>query len=178
MLVYILIGVAVAIVGLLAFASTKPNRMTVTRELVIPSSPEKIFPHVVDLHKWNDWSPWAKIDPNAKITYSGTEKGTGASMAWDGNKDVGAGSITITDNAPDKVINIRLDFIKPFKGTSDVRFDFVPGIGGTNVRWTMDSKNNMISKVMSCFIDCEKMIGDQYDKGLNNLKSVVEKQAA
>jgi uncharacterized protein YndB with AHSA1/START domain len=153
----------------------RPDEFTVTRAANISAPPEEIFSHVNDLHKWEAWSPWAKLDPNAKNTFSGADTGAGAAMAWDGNKKVGAGQMTITESQPSGLIRLRLDFRKPMQATNTVEFAFRPEGGQTVVTWSMAGKSCSMSKVFGLFMDFDKMCGCQFEKGLASLKSVTEK---
>lgn len=171
----ILLVVLLLLVCVVAYASTKPDDFSVAREMTMPLPAEKIFPHVNGFHKWNDWSPWAKIDPNCKNTFGGADSGKGATFAWDGNSKVGAGKMEITNSAAPARIDIKIDFLKPFKGTNDVIFTFTPVGTGTAVNWSMKGKQNIMMKVMSLFMNCEKMVGPQYEQGLKNLQDVASK---
>ena len=71
MLAYIIIGLAVVIVGILIAASLKPSTVHYERSAVINASPERVLPHIADFHKWIAWSPWDKLDPNMKREFSG-----------------------------------------------------------------------------------------------------------
>jgi hypothetical protein len=129
---------------------------------------------VNELHKWDAWSPWAKLDPNAKNTFEGPPAGTGAVMCWAGNKNVGEGSMTITESCANELVQFRLEFLKPFKGTNTAEFIFKPQGDQTHVTWSMYGENNFLSKVIGIFINCEKMVGGQFEQGFANLKEVVE----
>lgn len=152
----------------------QPCEFKVTRTAKISAPPENIFPHVNDLHKWEAWSPWAKLDPNAKNSFSGPDAGTGAAMAWEGNCKIGVGKMTITDSQPDSIVRFRLDFEKPMKATNTAEFTFLSDGGGTVVAWSMAGKNNFGGKVFGLLMNCEKMVGGQFEKGLGNLKSLME----
>ena len=171
----ILLALAFIAVIFLIVITGRPDEFTVTRAASIAAPPEKIFPHVNDLHKWEAWSPWARLDPDAKNTFSGTDAGAGAAMAWDGNNKVGAGKMTITDSQTGALIRLRLDFRKPMQATNTAQFTFVPEGNQTIVTWNMAGKNNLMGKIMGLFMDCEKMCGRQFEKGLASLKSVTEK---
>jgi hypothetical protein len=164
----------IALIFIIVIAG-RPDGFTVTRAAGIAAPTEKIFPHVNDLHKWEAWSPWAKLDPNAKSTFSGSDAGAGAAMAWDGNSKVGAGKMTITESQPSGLIRLQLDFRKPMKAANTVEFAFRPEGGQTVVTWSMAGKSCFMSKVFGLFMDCDKMIGCQFEKGLASLKSVTEK---
>lgn len=165
------------VIVLIVIIAKRPSTYSYVRTLSMPHSVDKIFPHVNNLKKWNDWSPWVQLDPNCKTTYEGPEAGLGAIMKWDGNKKVGTGSLTITSSLPNTRIMYRLNFIKPFKGTSEAEISFKPEGEGTLVSWTMTGNNNFTAKAMSLFMDCEKMIGDKFDEGLDNLDETVAKAA-
>jgi uncharacterized protein YndB with AHSA1/START domain len=164
----------IALIFIIVIAG-RPDEFTVSRSASISAPPEKVFPHVNDLHKWEAWSPWAKLDPNAKTTFSGADAGAGAAMAWDGSNKVGAGKMTITESQPSALIRLRLDFQKPMQATNTAEFTFQPEAGQTLVTWSMAGKNNAMGKIFGLFMDCEKMCGCQFEKGLASLKSVAEK---
>lgn len=104
----------------------------------------------------------------------GPAEGQGAAMTWDGNKDVGMGTMTITASQPNDHVGFRLDFLKPFKATSTADFTFEPVESGTQVTWTMTGNNNFIGKAISLFMDCDQMVGGQFEQGLENLAGVVQ----
>ena len=171
----ILLALAFIAILVIIVIAGQPDEFTVTRAANISAPPEKIFPHVNDLHQWEAWSPWAKLDPNAKYTFSGADAGTGAAMAWEGGKKVGAGQMTITESQPSGLIRFRLDFQKPMSATNTAEFTFRAEAGQTVVTWSMAGKSCSLSKVFGLFMDFDKMCGDQFEKGLASLKSVTEK---
>ena len=140
----------------------------------VTASPAAVFPHVNDLRNWQAWSPWAKLDPNAKNTFTGPPAGVDASMSWAGNHNVGEGTMTIRESKPGEFVRFQLDFRKPFKGTNEAVFTFQAEGNQTVVTWTMTGRNNFIAKAVGLFfIDCDKMVGGQFEKGLENLQGVV-----
>ena len=149
------------------------GEFTYTRSLKISASPENVFPHVNDLHKWEAWSPWAKLDPNATPTFSGAADGLGASMAWSGNNKVGQGKMTIIESQPSQSIRFRLEFLKPMVATNIAEFTFQPEGNQTRVTWAMSGKNNLMGKVFGLFVNCDQMVGGQFEKGLASLAAVV-----
>jgi hypothetical protein len=177
MLTYILIGLAAVVAVLLAVIATRPGEFRVSRAATMSAPPSAVFAQVNDFHKWEAWSPWAKMDPNCKNSFEGPTSGTGAIFRWDGDKNVGAGSMKIVDSRPSDLIRIQLDFIRPFAGTNNVEFRFEPQDKQTAVTWSMSGKNNFIGKAIGLFMDCEKMIGGFYDQGLASIKSIVEDTA-
>jgi len=171
----ILLALAFIAIIFLVVIAGRPDEFNVTRAANIAALPEKIFPHVNDLHRWEAWSPWAKLDPNAKSVFSGADAGAGATMAWDGNKKVGAGKMTITESRPAEFIRLRLDFLRPMKAANTAEFTFQPADGQTVVTWSMSGKNNLFFKAFGLAMNCDKMIGRDFEKGLASLKSVAER---
>lgn len=169
-----ILAVLVLVGFLVWWINRQPSEFRVTRTITMTSSPAAIFPHVNSLRAWDAWSPWAKLDPDAKNTLSGPDEGVGATMQWAGNRKVGEGSMTITESRPHELVGLKLQFIKPMPGTSVVEFTFTPEGDHTRVSWSMAGTNNFIAKAMSLVFNCEKMIGTQFEKGLNNLRAVVE----
>jgi hypothetical protein len=172
MLKKILTGLAVVIGVLFIVVAAQPSHFSVTRSATIAASPAAVFVHVNDLKKWEAWSPWAKLDPNAKMTYTGPAAGVGAVAAWVGNNEVGEGSMTITESKANELVRFRLDFIKPFAGTSTAEFGFKTKGNETVVTWTMSGENGFIGKAFSLFVNCDKMMGGQFEQGLAQLGKV------
>ena len=170
----IILAVLIAIiVALLGYAATKPNTVRYARGARINAPPDKIVPLITDFKKWVAWSPWEKKDPALKRSYSGNASGVGAVYAWDGNKNVGSGRMEILEATPAK-IRIKLDFLTPFKASNMAEFTFTPQAGATNVDWVMTGENLFIGKVMSIFIDMDKMIGKDFEAGLADMKAAAE----
>lgn len=157
-----------------AIVASRPSAFSITRSSVISAPPASVFAKVNDLHQWEAWSPWARLDPAAVNTFEGSDAGTGAIMRWSGNHKVGVGSMTIVESRPDQLIRIKLHFEKPFKADNDVTFSFAPRNNETVVAWNMSGNNNFIGKAMSLMMNCEKMVGEQFEKGLTQLKAVTE----
>lgn len=174
MLKKILIIFALAVAAFLIAAAMQPADFRVTRSATLSAQPAAVFEHVNDLHKWNDWSPWAKLDPAAKNTFEGPASGVGAVFRWAGNHEVGEGSMTITESRPLELIRIKLEFVKPFAATNTTEFVFKPAGDQTEVTWSMSGTNNFTGKCMSLVMNCDKMVGGMFEKGLANMAAVVE----
>ncbi|RBP36140.1 polyketide cyclase/dehydrase/lipid transport protein [Roseimicrobium gellanilyticum] len=174
-----LLGILVLVIaGLFAFASTKPDDFQVSRSTTIAAPAPVVFEQVNNLKKWNDWSPWAKRDPNIKLTYTGPEAGKDATYAWTGNHEVGKGQMTITNSVPNEKVEFRLEFLEPFAATNTAAFNFAAEGDKTKVTWTMAGKNNLVGKVMCTIMDMDKMIGGDFEAGLSSMKAIAEKEAA
>jgi polyketide cyclase/dehydrase/lipid transport protein len=178
MLKKILIGtaavVAILVVGFLIVVSMQPDDFRISRSAKMSAPPSAVFTQVNDYHQWDAWSPWAKLDPNAKVTYEGPTSGEGAIFAWSGNDEVGVGRQTIVESRPDELVRIKLEFEKPFKATSTAEFTFKPEGDQTLVTWSMFGKNSFMCKAISLLMDCDKMVGSEFEKGLASMKAVVE----
>jgi len=164
MIINILIGLVVIIVVFVIIVATRPDDFRITRMATMPAPPGKVFPLVAILKTWEVWSPWAKLDPNAKIIYEGPAAGTGAIMRWSGNKKVGEGRMTIIEGRPSDLIRIKLEFFKPFKATNAAEFTFKPEGNQTAVTWSMFGKNNFMSKAFGLFMNCDKMVGGDFER--------------
>jgi uncharacterized protein YndB with AHSA1/START domain len=175
MLQWIVIAVALAIAAIFLLAAMKPDTFRVDRSTMIDAPPEKIFPLLNDFREWPAWSPWEKKDPAMKRTHSGAASGKGAAYAWEGNKDVGQGSMEIVESAPPSKLTIRLDFMKPFEARNIVDFTLTPEAGGTRLTWSMHGPANFMSKVMQVFMNMDRMVGNDFEAGLANLKAVAER---
>jgi hypothetical protein len=169
------IVVAVLVAGILIFAATRPDSFRIERSAVINAPPDRIFAQVNDLKAWTAWSPWERIDPALKRTYSGPQGGKGAAYAWEGNKDVGSGRMEITDTVPAAKITIKLDFLKPFEAHNTAEFAFAREGDSTKVTWAMYGPSPFLSKLIGLVFNMDRMVGGQFETGLANLKSLSEK---
>lgn len=174
---FIGIILVVGIVTVLGLALMKPDYFRVERTATIQASASEIFPYLNNQKKSMEWSPWEKMDPDMERTFSGPESGVGASYAWKGDKNIGEGSMTITESIPDSKVVSTLEFIKPMAGLNTVEFTLHPHDNATDVTWSMHGPQPFIGKVMSVFMNCDKMIGQQFETGLQNLKNTVEAEA-
>lgn len=172
----ILIGIAVLIVGFIVLVATRPATFHVERSATIAAPAEIVFAQVNDFHKWGAWSPWEKLDPQLQKTFEGTS-GTGASYAWKGNDKAGEGKMTIEQSDKNARIVIKLQFLKPFPATNTATFTFTPDGQGTKVTWAMDGNNNFMSKAFQLFMNMDKMVGGDFEKGLAEIKSISETAA-
>jgi uncharacterized protein YndB with AHSA1/START domain len=175
MLKTIVIVVVVLVAALLAFAATKPDTFVVQRTTSIKAPPEKVFALINDYRGWGAWSPWEKLDPTMKRTFSGAASGKGAVYAWDGTSNVGVGRMEITESSPPSKVAIKLDFSKPFEAHNFVDFTLEPKGDATNVTWTMRGPTPFISKVMQVFVSMDSMVGKDFEAGLANMKASAEK---
>jgi hypothetical protein len=170
----LLVIVALAILGILGFAATKPDVFRVQRSASIKASPEKIAGVLSDFHAWAAWSPWEKMDPAMQRSYGGAPKGKGATYAWQGNSQVGQGRMEITDATPGRVA-LDLDFVKPFPASNKVEFALASKGEATEVTWSMAGPVPYLAKIVHVFVDMDRMVGAQFEAGLANLKAVAEK---
>jgi hypothetical protein len=160
--------------GAMILISLRPDAFRVSRSAVIDAPAEAVFAQIVDFHNWRSWSPWAERDPDAKSVFEGPESGVSASFAWDGDAKVGAGKMTIVECVREERLRIRIEFLRPMKAVNLATFKLVSTEGRTQIAWSMEGKNNFLAKAFSLFLDCEEIIGRDFEKGLANLKALVE----
>jgi len=173
----ILIGASVVIVVLVVVIALQPATFHVERSVVIAAPRERAFSQVADFHQWATWSPFEKLDPDMKKTYTGAPSGVGAIYAWAGNGKAGEGRMTIEESTPSK-IGIKLEFLKPFEATNGATFSFAPTGAGTKVTWAMDGNNNFISKAFHLVMNMDKLIGGDFERGLAAMKANAERSPA
>ena len=175
MLKKIALVLVVLIAAVLIFAATKPDIFRVQRAAAIKAPPDKIFPLINDFKQWGAWSPWEKKDPAMKRTFGAVTSGKGATYAWEGNKDVGSGSMEITESVAPSKVGLKLDFLKPFEAHNTVEFTLAPAGDVTNVTWAMQGPTPYFAKIIHVFMDMDSMVGKDFEAGLANLKAAAEK---
>ncbi len=166
----------ITVASILIYAATLPDDFRIERTVRMNVSAARIFPEINDLRRSGVWSPWEKMDPAMKRGFSGPSQGVGAVYIWDGNKEVGAGRIEIVESIAPTKVTTQLDFFKPMKARNKGEFILTPQGSVTDVTWAMSGKSPYLSKVFCMFMNMDKMVGSQFETGLNNLKAIVEKK--
>jgi len=171
-IVFICLGVALLM--LLAYAAARPDEFRVERRVRIAAPADQVWPLVSELRAFNRWNPYERKDPLIKSTYSGAASGVGSRYDWD-SREVGSGSLEIVGQQHGRAVQMKLDFVKPFEAHNQAEFALQPTPdGATEVRWTMHGPANFISKLMGVFINMDKMVGRDFEAGLQNLRQLVE----
>ena len=172
----ILVILAVLIAAFVVVVATKPPEFCYRRSASIQATPTALFEQINDLRKFQAWNPWAKIDPSCRTTFAGPPAGVGSSFTWQGNKDVGEGTMTITESWPGEIVRCRMEFRKPMKATNVAEFTFGPDGSRTRMTWAMSGTNGFFGKAFGLVVNCDKMVGGQFEKGLESLRGIVETQ--
>jgi hypothetical protein len=151
-----------------------PEHYVVEREQRIHASPAAVQERIVDFRRWQAWSPWEDVDPALRRSYSGAPSGVGAVYEWEGNRKAGKGRMEITSVEPDRSVAVDLQFLKPFKARNVTTFTTEQQGDDTLVRWSMTGPRTFMTRVMGIFSSMDKMIGPDFEKGLDRLKADVE----
>ncbi len=174
LLALIAIAIVLAIIGTLVLAASKPDVFHLQRSIVIDAMPARIFPLINDLRAHESWNPFDKPDPDTRKTHAGAEQGAGSIYEWDGKGQAGAGRLSILESAPSSRIAMQLEMLKPFKSSNQVIFQLAPAGSATHLTWTMQGPVPYPAKVMHVFFNMDRMIGRQFETGLENLKNIAE----
>lgn len=178
----IFIGVAVALqlaaLIVVILAALKPDQIHVERSLVMRGTPADVFPYANDFRKFTTWIPWTELDPNQTTEFSEPSSGVGAWYTWSGNEDVGSGRMELLAATPDKVVH-KLEFKEPFESVAESSVSMkAVGEDQVEVTWAYDGKADFGTKVMCVFMDFDKMMGPDFEKGLARLQALVEADAS
>ncbi|MEZ4281544.1 MAG: SRPBCC family protein [Myxococcota bacterium] len=173
MLKWIGIVVLLCLAFILGLAANRPSTIHIARSARIGAPPERVYPLIADLHAFNRWNPWAKMDPEIAIEYRGPRAGEGAVSAWTSD-EVGSGSMEITQAREPEWIAIRLDFLEPFAATNEASFTLKGVDGATEVLWEMSGPASFVQRVIGVFVDVDAMMGETFDDGLADLQRIAE----
>lgn len=174
MVIKVLIALVAIVVVLVVVIASRPSEFRVERTATMAAPAPAVFAHVNDFHRWEAWSPYAKRDPGMRTSFEGPPAGVGAIYTWSGNHEVGEGRSTIIESRPNELVRIKLEFVRPFSGTSTADFTFRPESDRTAVTWSLAGRNNFIAKAMGLVMNMDRMIGGDFETGLAQMKSVVE----
>lgn len=171
------IAVLTALAALAIAAARQPDSFRISRSTVIDAPPQTVFAILNNVRRGIDWSPFERTDPAMKRVFTGPEKGVGATLAWDGDRQAGTGSIRIVESVPYSHIALALDMVRPMKASNRVTFTLEPVAGGTRLTWAMEGPMNFVGKAFSLVCNSEKMIGGTFETGLSDLKKLAEWEA-
>lgn len=173
----LLSGLAGLIVLLLIVALFVRKKYSVHRAITIKLSKQKVFEYLKQLKNQDNFSKWALMDPNMKKEYRGTDGTIGFISAWESkNKNVGQGEQEIKDIVEGKRVDLEIRFIKPFKGLAKAYLSTeMISENVTLVKWGFDSKMTYPMNLMLLVMNMDKMIGNDLETGLNNLKKLLDK---
>lgn len=151
------------------------STFTVERSRTIPARRDAIRLLLTNFRNWRLWSPWEEVDTNLHRAYSGPHAGLGATYAWDGNRKAGAGTMEIV-GLDEEHVDIRLEFIKPFKSQNTTTFVLRPlPDGATEVTWRMVGPRPVMLRLLGPFLDPDKLVGGDFEKGLARLEDAVRR---
>ncbi|MFG4003237.1 SRPBCC family protein [Flavobacterium aquidurense] len=172
----ILIILILIIAIVLTAAYFMPKNYAVEREITINKPVDSVFNYVKSLKNQNEFSVWANIDPKIKTTYTGTDGSVGSKSAWESDvKEVGVGEQEITKITEGKRIDFALRFKKPMEDTA-VGFMSTETVEGnqTKVKWGINGVIPYPMNIMMPMMKMDQMIGNDLQKGLENLKTKLE----
>lgn len=171
--IYIVVGLLV-LVAILALVA--PKSYNVFRSIDISKPKREVFNYVLLVKNQEIWSPWAKKDPNMARKYIGIDGTVGFVSYWNGNKEVGEGEQEITNILESERIEGELRFFKPFRSTSNCYFKvYDTGENKTKITWGFSGKNVFPMSIMMLFMNMDKVVGKDFDEGLQALKNELER---
>jgi hypothetical protein len=174
MLRLIIIAIIIVIAAIIIYAASRPNKFRIERFTTMNAPPEAIFAQLNNFHAWEAWSPWEKLDPAVKRSYSGAEEGVGAKYEWVGNRELGAGNMEIIKSTPHSSLLITIEFLVPFKAINTIEFTLSQEGNATRVSEAMYGPSPFVSKLMGLVFSMDKMVGSKFDEGLSTIKAIVE----
>lgn len=170
-LLYLIIGLVVLIIILAMIA---PKNYDVSRTILINKPISEVYNYLKFIKNQENWSPWREKDPNMVQTHSGTDGEIGFVTAWEGNKDVGSGEQELTGLKENEEVSSELRFFKPWKSVSSAYLRVAEDGEGTKVTWGFRGDNKFPFSIMMLFMNMDKSVGADFEKGLEKLKNVLE----
>ena len=173
-----LVTVALVIALLSAYVALQPSHFEISREMQMSASAEQIFPYINSSEKANDWMPWKDSDPSVKMVYSGPAEGVGSTSSWEGEGQMGTGKAEVVESIPNRSVKTQLTYTRPMEMSQLAEISLTPAATGTTVRWSVTGENSFIGRCICLFMNMDKMVGGEFEKGLTKLKGIVEAEAA
>ncbi|MFL5808973.1 MAG: SRPBCC family protein [Flavisolibacter sp.] len=174
----IALSVVVIIAGFLGYVSTREGKFHYERSGYINASQSENLPNLSNLRLGSERSPYEAKDKAMKKTYSGTDGAVGSALDFEGNSDVGAGRVEVIAIHPDNSVELRLTMTKPMVVENKIIYKLMQVEQGSVFTWVMEGDSGFMGKLFCIFIDCDKMMGDDFAKGISNLKTIIEGKKA
>ncbi|WP_133248473.1 SRPBCC family protein [Pedobacter yonginense] len=171
----VLIGIIV-VLAVIFFGGSLflPKTYSVSRSAIIKAPADTLYKNIANFNEFYKWNPWAKMEPSAKIKISGVVEQPDHLYEWQG-KETGSGYMKILKAEPNKMVDIELKFLEPMESLADTKFDIEKMGDGNKVTWTMSGENNSAFSKWFGFLAMDKMIGKDFENGLQYLKEKSEK---
>lgn len=166
----------IAIITFFAFLHAYAKKSyDLSRTMVINASRKEIFNYVSQLRKQPHWMPWFKRDPDAVLKFKGVDGKEGAGFYWRGNKKVGEGTQKIVKLKPTAIIETRLLFVRPIKLNS-LTYIGIKELEPkkSKIVWGVRGLLPFPLSIISIFYSGDKLLGNDLEKGLINLKTILE----
>ncbi len=170
----IVIIIALMIIGIFVFAWTKPNTISIQRVADIKATPEQIFELINNFRNWPAWSPQDKSDCTMKRTFGETASGQGATSEWTSKGRAGTGRMEMIESIAPVKITVKVELFKPFQACNINEFTLEPLDNMTRLTWAMRGTNPYLAKMMSIFVNMDRMMGKHFEAGLDSLKTLSE----
>jgi hypothetical protein len=174
-LTILLVVVGFSVLATLAAAARQPRSFQIARSITTSAPSDRVYGYFRDLANWRSWSPYDGRDPAMETSLSTPSHGVGATYAWNGNRNVGAGKLTITNDTPGSSVEMDLEFDRPFKCRNHVTWKVEDEGGSRRISWVMDGRNDdLMPRVFGLFMNMDTMVGNDFETGLATLKGIVE----
>ncbi len=170
----VILTTLLCLAGFLLYVALKPADMLIAREITIKASPEIIFPYINNSKVANDWMPWKDSDPEVKMLFTGPAEGVGSKSSWNSTGQMGTGEALVIESEENRMVKTQLTYTQPFEMKQLAVISLTPINGDTTVRWSVSGHSNFFFRLMGVFVDCDSMIGGEFEKGLRRLKDMVE----
>ena len=142
----------------------------VERSIIVNASVKTLRDSLKNFKEWPKWSPWIVMEPDATLTYSDRQGQVGATYGWSGIM-IGSGSMELM-GVRDDLLEMEINFVKPFKSKAKVSFEFETQDNATKVTWHM--YGNLPFFIFWMKKKMRTFIGMDYERGLLMLKEYIE----
>lgn len=154
----------------------KSEDYLIKREILIKGMPENIFPNLANTRMADKWMPWRETDPEVKMTYEGPEEGVGSISKWESSGQMGTGMAEVIAVSVNQSVKTKITYTKPMEMSQESDFELIPEGENTRMIWKVSGKQPFIPRLICTmtFMNMDKYVGGMFEKGLNNLKAIIE----
>ena len=167
-------GIGLAGIGTVLAARRLPEEFEPKRSVLSDASAEEIYRILSDLRRYPEWNPWQSLDPSLRHQLYGGAAEVGASYSWNGNKQAGAGQMTIVELESDRLVKIALEFERPFPASNSVEWSISEEGGKRRVTWAMRGRNAKRMPRIFTALFMDMLAGQDFEKGLASLRTLDE----
>lgn len=169
---------SVLIIAVLVFTMMQPERYQFKKVITVNAADSEVYEVISDLKMWPQWSPWFEDDQSIFATFSNKSNEMGGYAEWESDS-YGKGKRVISELERDRSIRLDINFEEPYQHKTKTQFLLINITQKeTQLTCVIYGKNeSLLEKFLYMVKNLEKKINTDYDRALQNIKTIAEQRS-